>query len=154
MQPYLLPPTERIRHWRELRFSLTEDQTDEKQLLTVATYWQQFPISMFYLDVDRPKYWPSPWQVLFDGDYCRSTLAYLMEQTLFMSSDDRWNAERLHLMLIDDCLKSELFMILVADNKYVVNYSQNEIINFDFIKKNCIIQHEYKAITRHIHIIT
>lgn len=153
MKPYLLPPTERVRHWRELRFSLTKDQTDEEQLLAVATYWQQFPVSMFYLDVDRPKYWPSVWQVLFDNDYCRSTLAYLMEQTLLMS-DDRWNRTRLRLMLIDDRVNLEIFMILVADNKYVANYSQDSIINFDFIAKNCIIQNEYKVITRHKHIIT
>lgn len=151
MQPYLLPPDERIRHWREFRLSLVEEETDEEQLLEVAKYWQQFPTSQFYLDVDRPKYWPSPWQVLFDGDCCKSTLAYMMEQTLLMS-DDRWK-DRLSLVLIDDKLKSELFIILVADTKYVVNYSQNEIINFDFIVKNCIIQHEYKITTRHKHII-
>ena len=153
MKPYLLPPTERVRHWRELRFSLTKDQTDEEQLLTVAKYWQQFPISNYYIDVDRPKYWPTPWQVLFDSDYCKSTLAYLMEQTLLMS-DDRWDTKRLRLILIDDKINSDLFIVLVADNKYVVNYSQDDIIDFDFIAKNCIIQYEYQAITQHKHIIT
>ena len=136
-----------------MRFSLTKDQTDKDQLLIVADYWHQFPISTFYLDVDRPEYWPSPWQILFEGDYCRSTLAYLMEQTLLMS-DDRWDTSRLKLKLIDDRMNSNLFMILVADNKYVANYSLNEIIDFDFIVKSCIIQHEYGAITRHKHIIT
>ena len=150
MQPYLLSAKERTRHWRDLRLSLSEQETDEEQLLKVAKYWQQFPISKYYLDVDRPKYWPSPWEILFDGDYCRSSLAYLMKQTLVMG-DIRWNDNRLSLMLIDDRIKSDIFIVLVADNKYVANYSQDEIIDFDFVQENCIIQHKYTAIAHNKH---
>ena len=152
MQPFLLPPMERIRNWREFRQSFGTDETDEEQLLKTAKYWQSFPISKYYLDIDDPKNWPTPWEILYEGDYCQSTLAYMMEQTLLLA-DERWTTDRLKLYLIDDKVKSDIFIILVADAKYVINYSHFDIINFDFVENNCIIQHEYLAVTPQSHTI-
>lgn len=142
MKPYLLSPTDRIRHWRDFRLTLTNDESDEDQILRVMRYWQQFPLVEHFLDIDRPKKWSTSWELIMGGDFCQSSLAYLMEQTLLMAFD-HWDKDRLQLMFIDDKSKSKQLMILVIDNKYVVNYSYDEIIDFDFILKHCIIQHKY-----------
>ena len=151
MQAYLLSSTARIRHWRDFRKTFNEDQSDEEQLLETANYWQEFPIHAHYIiDVDRPKRWPTPWELLHKGDFCTNSLAYMMEQTLLLA-DERWTKDRFQLMFIDNKTLSAMAMILVVDNKYVLNYSQNQIFNFDFIEKTCIIQYRYRALSRHKH---
>jgi len=151
MQPYMLSPTERVRHWRNFRVTFTDEDTDEEQLLRVLQYWQKYPIINYFLDIDHPKNWPSVWEIIMGNDTCRSSLSYLMKQTLLLS-DDRWTEDRLRLMLIDDRAKSTLLIILVIDTKYVVNYSHDEIINFDFIDENCIIQYKYEVKNK-LHVI-
>lgn len=150
MKPYFLPPDERIRDWREIRDSLISDQTDQEQLLLVLNYWQQFPTVSYFLNPDEPETWPSPWEIIYKGDLCNSSYAYMMEQTLLLG-DSRWSPDRFQLLYIDDKEKSMATIILVVDDKYVLNYSQNEIINFDIIKKCCIIQHKYSRSLRHRH---
>ncbi len=150
MKPYLLSPKERVRHWREFRLSFDEEETDLEQVFKTIKYWQAFPIQVYFLDIDFPKKWPTPWELIMDGDFCPPSLAYMMEQTLLMS-DSRWNKDRLQLMFVDDLDSSEMKMILVIDGKYVANYLLDDVINFDIIQINCIIQHKYKALARHKH---
>ena len=69
-------------------------------------------------------------------------MAYLIEQTLLFA-DDRWTQDRFNLMYIRDRSLSAEFMILVVDTKYVVNYSLNEIVNYDNIKIKCDILQKY-----------
>ena len=144
MQPYLLSPKERVRHWRDFRLSFTKDETDLEQVSKTVNYWQKFPILNHFLDIDFPNRWPTPWELIMGGDFCPLCLAYLMEQTLLMS-DNRWTNDRLQLMYINDKANYTLLMILVIDNKYVINYSYNDVNNFDIIKETCIIQHTYQV---------
>lgn len=142
-QPYLLSSEDRLRHWKDFRSTLDADSTDENHLLEVINYWNQYPINDRYIDPFEPEEWPTPWELIHDNDYCRSSLAYMMAQTLQMSSDNRWSPERLKLKYINDSEFGTDFIILVVDDKYVLNYDRNKIINFDIIKKKCIIRHEY-----------
>lgn len=144
MQPYLLAPKERVRHWRDFRLSFSKDETDLDQLTKTVKYWHQFPTLNHFLDIDFPERWPTPWELIMGGDFCQACFAYLMEQTLLMS-DDRWTEDRLQLMYVDDTTNSSMSMILVIDNKYVINYSYNVVNNFDIVIESCIIQHRYQV---------
>ena len=143
MQPYLLPPEGRLRHWKEFRLSLVEEMTDEEQLLNTMKYWNQYPLVNRYIDPYEPETWPTPWEFVYENDFCRSSLAYLMEHTLLLGADGRWTKNRLQLKYIDDSEMGMEFIILVVDNKYVINYDQDQIINLDSVLKSCIIRHEY-----------
>lgn len=142
-QPYLLPPEDRLRHWKDFRSTLEADSTDENHLLAVMNYWNQYPLNSRYIDPFDPEEWPTPWELIHENEYCRSSLAYMMAQTLLMCSDDRWTPDRLRLMYINDSEFGTDFIILVIDDKYVLNYDQDKIINFDIIEKKCIIHYEY-----------
>lgn len=150
MQPYLLPAKERLKHWKDFRSDLINIDSEQEQFLRISEYWSQFPVLNHYLDVDSPENWPSPWEMIYNGDLCYSSLAYLMEQTLLLI-DDKWTSDRLRLLFVSDHSISDMLMILVIDNKYVLNYSHNEVIHFDNIVKNCIIQNEYTVTTQHYH---
>lgn len=152
MQPYLLSPGERLRHWKIFRSSLDDTLTDEEHLLMTARYWQQYPQVGRYIDPYDPAQWPTPWEMLYENQYCLSSLSYMMEQTLLKSADGRWNSDRLKLLYIDSKELSEEFIVLVADNKYVVNYELDRIINFDNVSKMCLTRLEY-LLNDNIHII-
>jgi len=151
MQPYLLSPKERIRHWRDFRKTLPE-KSDREQLIATSQYCHRFPILLnHYLNPDRPQDWLTPWELLYIGDFCSVSIPFMMEQTLIMSNEEKWKPERFQLLYVDDTELSAMFMILVIDAKYVLNYSLNEIINFDKIQKNCIIQNKYTSSKNHKH---
>ena len=150
MQPYLLSPKERVRHWREFRLSFTKKELDLEQIAKTMKYWQPYPTFGRWIDVDFPKTWPTPWELIMDGNICEFGITYLMEQTLLMS-DDRWNKNRLQLMFVDDKDISEMKLVLVVDDKYVANFEYDNIIDFDIIQNTCIIQHKYRALARHKH---
>ena len=152
MQPYLLSSRKRLRHWKTFRCSLDETLTDEEHLFTTMKYWQQYPLIDRYIDSYAPELWPTPWELLYENQFCRSSLAYMMEQTLLKSDDGRWKLDRLSLKYIDDKRLSDEFIILVVDNKYVINYDINQVIKFDKLIKMCHIKHEY-LISNNIHII-
>lgn len=146
MQPYLLSVKERVRHWRNFRLSFSKNETDNEQLLKTIKYWNVFPITIgHFLDVDFPDKWLTPWELISNGNFCQASITYMMMQTLLLS-DERWTNDRLQLMYIDDKEKSSMLLILVIDNKKVINYQYDSIIEFDVIKANCIIQHKYKII--------
>ena len=144
-QPYLLSSSQRIRHWKTFRTTLNETLTDVEQLVSAMKYWYQYPLVDRYIDPYDPKRWLTPWEFLHENKFCRSSLAYMMKQTLLLGEDERWSDDRLKLMYIDDKELSSEFIIVVADNKYVINYDLDKVIKFDFIQKNCIIRHQYFA---------
>lgn len=152
MQPYLLSTEERLRHWKTFRCSLDETLTDEEHLLATMKYWQQYPMVGRYIDPYDPARWPTPWELLHENQFCRSSLAYMMEQTLLKSADGRWDSDRLRLRYIDDKELSEEFIVLVIDTKYVINYDLEQIINFDKVSKVCHTKLEY-LINDNLHII-
>jgi len=143
MQPFMLPPVERLRHWKLFRTSLDETSTDKEQLNEIMQYWYQYPVTSRYIDPHTPELWPSPWEMSQENQYCASAMAIMMEQSLLLSNDDRWTPERLSLKYIIDDDAGADGIILVVDDKYVLNYNQDDIINFDILKKICIIQYEY-----------
>lgn len=143
MQPYLLPPEGRLRHWKDFRLSLDENMTDEEHLDSTMKYWNQYPVVNRYIDPYEPETWPTPWELIYENDFCRSTLAYMMEQTLLLSKDGRWLEDRLQLKYINDEELGMEFIILVIDNKHVINYDHDQIFNLDSVLKSCIIHHEY-----------
>lgn len=135
---FLLPPKERIKHWKKFRDTLNSQQSDETQLLLVQEYWHQYPYIERLLDPYDKSGWPTPWEILYSGDICKISIAYLMQQTLLMS-DNRWNSDRIKLVYIRDVELSADIMVVVVDAKYVLNYSLHELTEFDKLLSKCDI---------------
>lgn len=140
MNPFLLPASERLADWRTFRKSL-EGMTELDQLLKVAQWGSQAPLVTFVLDWDAPKTWPTAWELLHEGLFCRTAVSYMMEQTLLMLG---WAPERLKLMFVRE--ENDQMMILVADEKWALNYSHGELFNFDNVLQSCAILSAYQAV--------
>jgi len=134
MNPFLLPPSERLAEWREFRTSLV-GIGDMEQLIAVAKWVAQAPVSKYVLDYDDPQNWCTPWELLHQGDFDDVAMAYLMEQTLFALG---WSPERMKLMMVRNQEASVQTMILLVDNKWALNYQHESVFNFDTERQNCV----------------
>lgn len=123
MNPFMLSAPERLDAWIEFRDSLSKfDETE--QLAKVASFWAQCPFARWYLDPDSPQDWPTAWEMLHDGEYCKNTIALGMEYTLILSG---WDRNRVKLKMIRNSDDGEEFFVVIIDDSLVLNYSYGEV---------------------------
>ena len=123
MNPFILSPEDRLDHWKKFRSSLV-DLSEEDKLTRVAEYWALAPLSKLAYDIERPDNWPTPWEMITNGDWCRNSVAIGMEFTLRLSG---FPAERMELTLIRDWDISEVILVLNIDQKTVLNYTYDSV---------------------------
>lgn len=141
MNPFLLPPAERLSEWRNFRNSLLH--LDEMEQLEKVAYWvNQAPTSTYVLDYDNPKSWPGPWELINQGDFDDVAMAYLMEQTLLLLG---WDPSRLTLHMVRNSAESFQSMILLVDKKWALNYAHASVFNFDNEHQNCAYLISYQV---------
>jgi hypothetical protein len=141
MNPFLNPASERLSEWRNFRASI-KDMTDLDQLLKVANWCSQAPLCNYSMDWDNPKSWPTPWQLIHEGIFCPTAVAYLMEQTLLMAG---WSSERLRLIYVKNSEEQVEKMLLLVDDEWVLNYAHGEVFNFDNIRSGSALLATYQA---------
>lgn len=118
MNPFLLPPKQRLAHWTAFRRGLA-NLPDAERLGRVATYFTQAPLMTIAYDPERPETWPSPWEMISKGDWCRSSIAIGMEMTLRVGGMD---PERTELrMVIAPEIEAQRLLLLV-DRCWTLNY--------------------------------
>lgn len=144
MKSYLLPPMDRVRDWRDFRQTFTSDESDLEQLTKTLAYWKQYPVLTRYLDIDFPDTWPTPWELLNEGQFCEAGIGLMMHQTLILS-DDRWTPDRVELIFVDNREECYQFMAVVVDQQYVLHYSVDSIQDLKTMK-GVMIQNRYQMI--------
>ena len=135
-----LKPTQRILEWREFRSSI-KDLSEIEQLEKIAEFWSKVPLITYSIDWDRPETWPTAWELIHEGNFDNSAIGYLIEQTLIAIG---WDPERLLLTYVRDKTNEDRLMILIVDDKYVLNYSWGEVFDIDKIRPNCVSMIKYK----------
>lgn len=145
----LMSSSQRILEWRTFRKSLV-DKTELEQLEAVAQYWSKAPLQTFSIDWDKPDTWPTAWEILYECDFDSNSVAYMIEQTLILSG---WDASRIRLCYINDIKLQVQMMVVIVDNKYILNYSLGEVFDLDRIKGNCIFFIKYQFINnKHVEV--
>lgn len=137
-----LNPTQRILSWRDFRSSI-KDLPETEQLEQVAVFWAKVPLITYSIDWDKPATWPTAWELIHEGNFDSTSVAYLMEQTLITLG---WDPDRLLLAYIRLRDNSDQMMVLVVDNQYVLNYSWGEVFDIDKIRQQCVSMIKYKWI--------
>lgn len=122
MNPFLLDSGDRLAHWKTFRKALC-DQPIAAQAAAVALYWGKAPIGVCACDLDSAAAWSNPWQLLHDNQWCRSSVAIGMENTLRLAGVAN---DRLTLRLITDDLYDAL-LVLIIDDTYVLNYAWGSV---------------------------
>ncbi len=119
----MLSPAERLQDWRRFRETLTEDDLDK-----IIEWWSSLPYTMRAIDIYNSKQWPNPWELIYYGEFCKSSISLGIAYTLCLI-DESWQ-DRTKILMIDDN-SLDIFLVVLLDDKYLVNYSYKEIIEFD-----------------------
>lgn len=149
----LLTPNEKLREWKDFRDNISKIDNIEQQLIETQHYWDMHPQVFRSIDLDQPQDWLSPWDMVFNDICCPLSKPYLMEQTLILTNLEHFTPEMFRLMYIENKSIPDAFMVLVYDNKYVLNYEHGQLINFDIINDTCVIIQEYTTSIHHKHYI-
>lgn len=138
MNPFLMSKEDRLKVWREFRLkSLDKDMTDYEQLEMVVEWWSQAPIVNRLLDPYDCSQWPTGWELMHEGDVCKSSRALGMEQSLLLR-EGRWTEDRLKLLLIND--DEDVYLVLSVDNRWLLNYRHNHIFDYTAAKNVNILE--------------
>ncbi len=124
----LLSPSERLQDWRKFRERLHLCSFSYMVTDLVIDWWSSMPFTLRSIDIYDSKQWPTPWELVYYGDYCKSSISLGMAYTLCLIGDD-WKARTKLLMIDDNGL--DIFLVVLLDDKYLINYSYKQIIEFD-----------------------
>lgn len=138
-----LGPEERLHHWKEFRDTLVPTVSEEEYLQKVVDYWAMVPQVMHYFNDAEPNEWPTPWELIYEGNFCKSGLAFMMEKTLELAENPKWDESKLKLKLIKDLIEKDIYLVLVVDDEWVLNYEYKAVHNWKKVKKSCNIICEY-----------
>lgn len=138
MNHFLLSPKERLSSWKELRKNIV-DLPEIVQLETVAEYWAKAPLLKMAYDPDDLPNWPSPWEMVHDGNWCCYSVAVGMEATLRLSG---WDHNRLKVLYIRDYDISDQKCVLKIDDTLLLNYNINMIIEYPETKHDVLVAYK------------
>ena len=150
--PFLNGPKQLNQHWRDLRSQLSRDKSDLEHLDLVVKFWAKAPIVNQFLDWDHPDTWLDPWELMLSGKFDESSISLGMEYTLLLSDDGRWTADRLTPAFVCLSDRSMQYIVLLVDNKYVLNLRYNTVVELEKVANEFAIYQFYRY-TNKSHII-
>lgn len=114
---------ERLRRWKDLRVEII-DKDLKDQLNSVAEFCSNIPFGSRSLDYYTPADWPTPWEILFYGSFCTSSISVLIFYTLSLIPVK----EKLELYLVEDI--DGIYLLPIIDNKFVLNYELGKVSDY------------------------
>lgn len=134
----IIPNDQRLRLWKNLRNNI-EQLTLEEKLKEIAAFCFDMPIGARSLDYYNTSNWPTPWEILFHGLFCLSSISLLMYYTIELLSDNI----NIELLLVDD--NDNLYLLPLINNQYVLNYELGVVSNFPEVKNVLKILKRYSS---------
>lgn len=121
-QAWYESPSKRLSMWRDFRNGL--DQTNTLDVSkTVVQWWQSAPLVNISIDPVNPEQWPTPWEMLHQGNFCQNSVALGMAYTIYYANPNIQN-ELLYVTCIG---KSFQRLCALIDNKHLLNFDHGSI---------------------------
>jgi hypothetical protein len=132
-----LAPEKRLKEWRHFRGRIDKKNL-ETSLNELVDWWKMTPISSRVIDTFDNSLWPDPWELIYDGNFDENALALGMAYSLNLSGI---NTELLHVQCTE---KSFLGLVVLVDNKYILNYNYGVVDNKSVLD-NCEIIEKWQV---------
>jgi len=131
-----IPNEERLHLWKKLRDDIKElsliNQVDE-----IAKFCSKMPFGSRTLDYYSPEDWPTPWEILFHGSFCTSSISLLMLYTLELLH----TLPKVELYLVED--DDGIYLLPIIDDQFVLNFELGAVNNYSEI------QDEFKVLQKY-----
>lgn len=139
-----IPDDTRLKMWKSLRNDIAA-YTLSEQLTHIAVFFSKMPHESRTIDYYTPSDWPTPWEILFRGTFCKSSISLIMYYTISILNP-KCKAE---LHLIND--GEDEYLVPIIDSKFVLNYqlgAVNEYIDVktEFTDKITFTEYDIKKI--------
>jgi len=89
------------------------------------------------LDYYSPENWPTPWEILFHGSFCTSSISLLMFYTLELMD----TTLKIELYLVEDA--DGIFLLPIIDDQFVLNYELGAVNNYLEIESEFKVLQKY-----------
>lgn len=120
---------ERLSFWKNLRKDI-KDTNFQIQLENIAKFYAGTPFGTRTVDYYSPSTWPTPWEILFHGSFCKSSISLLIFYTTVMVAPEH----KAEIQLVDD--NGEIYLLPIFDDQFVLNYELGVVSNYLDIKEN------------------
>jgi len=122
-----LKPEERLKEWRNFRQEISTKSIDDI-LHEVIDWWKYTPIASRVLDVYNSDTWPDPWELLYDGNFDESAISLGIAYTLHLMDNP------CEILFVQNHKKSFLGLIVLVDEKFILNYNYDKIDNVNILE--------------------
>jgi hypothetical protein len=122
-----LTDDERLRLWKDLRKTLSGLDL-AMQLDSIAKFCAKIPYGSRTLDYYSPQDWPTPWEILYHGSFCTSSISLLIFYTITMSSPET----KVDMYLVED--DQDMYLVPVVDDQFVLNYELGVVSKYLDVK--------------------
>jgi hypothetical protein len=131
-------PQRRLASWRTFRQGLdVNDLSDTCH--DVCKWWGFAPMSNISLDPYDIQTWPSVWEMLHRGNYCKFSTAIGMEYTLFYIDEKIEN----RIIRVYDEANSDIYMTALIDGRWLLNYNLTEVADWSSVKDSLQVQESF-----------
>lgn len=127
--------TEKILAWRELR-EQTKEKTLDEIVALVNEWWTYTPWVRKTIDPYNSESWPTPWDMIGKGEFCRSAIALGQAYTMWLCFPN----SKTELWLVNNFSEQDIHLVVVIDEKTVLNYTLGQVLaleecNFEVLNK-------------------
>ena len=120
--------TEKILSWRGLRNAAAGTDIDQS-IKSISDWWTYAPWVKKTIDQYAPETWPTPWDMISKGNFCRSAVALGQAYTIWTLYPDT----KCELWLINNRSEQDVHLITVIDASKVLNYHMGSIDDVETI---------------------
>ena len=118
--------TEKILAWRALR-ETSKNHSLPEIIDMVNAWWTYTPWVRKTIDPYKPDTWPSPWDMINRGQFCRSSIALGQAYTLWLCATN----SQTEIWLINNFSERDVHLVVVIDEKILLNYTLGLVLNVD-----------------------
>lgn len=141
---FKLQTNERITRWKLLRQSL--DSLDLSTAIhTTADFWSSCPFLPYYLNPENPNEWPDPWQLIEENYYCDLAKVLGIIYTLHLTHHGPILEPELRIYY-NPKTKHMYHIAYFCQGKYVLNLTEDTIVNKEHINQELKLKHCYTAV--------
>ncbi len=130
------PNNQRLHLWKTLRAEIDNHPLDE-QMEMVSKFFADMPFATRTLDYYTPVDWPTPWEILFHGSFCTSSISLLMFYTFELVHTNHV----VELYLVED---DSIYLLPVIDKNFVLNYELGTVNKYSDIQDNFKVLQIYR----------
>ena len=134
------PPQKRLATWRSFRMGLGTDNLEET-CRQVHQWWSFAPLNNMSVDPYTIDTWPSVWEMLHRGDFCKFSTAIGMSYTLFYIDEKIEN----NILRVYDHENSDIYMTALIDGRWLLNYNLTQVVEWDTVKDTLDVEETFKC---------